>query len=465
MINKIYKSIHNKYLNFFKLFFFLRYIFVIFLISTISFLLIPKFFDYKKKDEIIINYLIENYDLEIIEYSEIEYRIFPIPNLLIKNVNSKIADRVIDLKIAKINIFLNLRNLYNYDNFYPKRTTLETSEMLLDIKKINELINYVKKIKKEIAIKNLDLTLTSRKVLLLKIQNTNFYNYGFKKDHLNGKIFGKTFKASFEDNQFFNFKLLNTGIEANIKFNEENLSLINGISKIKILNSLLKFDFSLNDDKLIISNSNFRNQDLLISLDSNIAYSPFFNSSSVINIIDFDQDLIIKFNLEKIYSYREILKKLNSKININYKNKNLFKGVIDNYYFDLDLIYGRLFFSNKFIITGGEIECSGDSVIIDQYPRLNFSCKLGIENKKKLFKKFHINKKIEHETLNLISEGSLNIIKNKINFKMIEIDNKIYSNEDDLEYFKIKIEEILFDDGFFGILDKDKIKNFLLEIT
>ena len=48
---------------------------------------------------------------------------------------------------------------------------------------------------------------------------------------------------------------------------------------------------------------------------------------------------------------------------------------------------------------------------------------------------------------------------------MIEIDNKIYSNEDDLEYFKIKIEEILFDDGFFGILDKDKIKNFLLEIT
>ena len=143
----------------------------------------------------------------------------------------------------------------------------------------------------------------------------------------------------------------------------------------------------------------------------------------------------------------------------------MFKDIIDNYNFSLDLTYGRLFFSNKFIITGGEIECSGDSIIIDQYPRLNFSCKLGIENKKKLFKKFHINKKIEHETLNLISEGSLNIIKNKINFKMIEIDNKIYSNEDDLEYFKIKIEEILFEDSFFGIFDKDKIKNFLLEIT
>ena len=465
MINKIYKSIHNKYLNFFKFIFFLRYVFLIFLISIISFLLIPKFFDYEKKNEVIKNYLIENYDLEIIEYSKIEYSIFPMPNLSIKNVNSKIADKIIDLKTANINIFLNLRNLYDYDNFDSKRITLETSEILLDIKKINELINYVKKIKKKIAIRNLNLTLTSGKDLLLEIQNTNFYNYGYKKKHLSGKIFENFFKASFKDNRFLNFKLLKTGIEADIKLNGKNSSLIEGISKIKVLNSLLKFDFSLNDSKLIISNSTFRNQDLLISLDSNIVYNPFFNSSSIINIINFDKDVVGKFKLEKIYSYRYILKKLNSKININYENKKFFKGIIDDYYFNLDLTYGRLFFSNKFIITGGEIKCSGDSIIIDQYPRLNFSCKLRLKDKKKLFKKFYINKKIENESLYLISEGSLNIIKNKINFKMITIDNKNYSNEDDLEYFKIKFEEILFDEGFLGIFNKAKIKNFLLEIT
>ncbi len=464
MIIKTYKSIHNKYLNFFKFFFFLRYVFVIFLISIIFFLSIPKFFDYKKKYEIVKNHLIKSYDLEIIEYSEIEFNIFPMPNLSIKNVNSKIADKIIDLKTANINIFLNPRNLYNYKNLDSKRIILETSEISLDIKKINELINYVKKLKKEISIQNLDLTLTREKDSLLKIQNTNFYNYGYKKDHFSGRIFGKFFKASFENNHFLNFKLLKTGIEANIKFNKKNSSFIQGVSKIKILNSLFKFDFKLNDSELIISNSNFRNQDLSISLDSNIAYSPFFNSSSTINIINFDKDLIGKIKLEKIYSYREIFKKLNSKININYDNKKLFKDIIDNYNFSLDLTYGRLFFSNKFIITGGEIECSGDSIIIDQYPRLNFSCKLELENKKRLLRKFYINQKIENDSLNLISEGSLNIINNRINFKTIKVDNKNYTNEEDLEYFKIKFEEILLDEGLLRIFNKDKIKNFLLEI-
>ena len=67
MINKIYKIIHNKYLKFFKLFLFLRYIFLIFFIAISLFLLIPKFFDYEKKKDIIQNILIKDYDIELIK--------------------------------------------------------------------------------------------------------------------------------------------------------------------------------------------------------------------------------------------------------------------------------------------------------------------------------------------------------------------------------------------------------------
>ena len=56
MINKIYKIIHNKYSRFLKFFFFLRYVFAIFLISIFFFLLIPKFFDYENKQDIIKEY-------------------------------------------------------------------------------------------------------------------------------------------------------------------------------------------------------------------------------------------------------------------------------------------------------------------------------------------------------------------------------------------------------------------------
>ena len=63
MINKIYKIIHNSYLKFFKLFLFLRYIFLIFLIAISLFISIPKFFDYEKKSGNIRDILIKNYNL------------------------------------------------------------------------------------------------------------------------------------------------------------------------------------------------------------------------------------------------------------------------------------------------------------------------------------------------------------------------------------------------------------------
>ena len=50
MINKYKKLIHNKFSRFFKFFFSIRYLFVIFFVAIVLFLLIPQFFDYKKTE-------------------------------------------------------------------------------------------------------------------------------------------------------------------------------------------------------------------------------------------------------------------------------------------------------------------------------------------------------------------------------------------------------------------------------
>ena len=84
MINNFFKTIHNKYSTFFKFIFFLRYLFAIFLISIILFFSIPKFFDYEKKAEIFINFLIKNYGLKINKYEKINFFIFPTPVIEIK---------------------------------------------------------------------------------------------------------------------------------------------------------------------------------------------------------------------------------------------------------------------------------------------------------------------------------------------------------------------------------------------
>ena len=125
MINKIYKIIHNKYSRYLKFFFFLRYVFAIFLVAIFLFFLIPKFFNYEKKQEIIKEHLFNYYDLELNNYSSIEFNIFPFPNLSIKNINLKVKDQPIFFSTKNLNIFLNFKKIYNYENFVAKKNIIK----------------------------------------------------------------------------------------------------------------------------------------------------------------------------------------------------------------------------------------------------------------------------------------------------------------------------------------------------
>ena len=82
-----------------------------FFVGIFLFLLIPKFLNYEKKQDIIKNYLFDYYELEISSHSSIEFNVFPLPNLSIKNMNLKIKDKPIFINTQKLDIFLNLKNL------------------------------------------------------------------------------------------------------------------------------------------------------------------------------------------------------------------------------------------------------------------------------------------------------------------------------------------------------------------
>ena len=129
MLNKFYKTIHNKYSKFFNFIFFLRYLFIIFFISVAIFLIIPIFFNYEKKAEIIKFHLLENYNFKLNDYKKIKYNIFPIPNLEI--LNSQINFKPIEenLSIKKIKIYPGFLNIYNYKNFNSKKIILIDSHI------------------------------------------------------------------------------------------------------------------------------------------------------------------------------------------------------------------------------------------------------------------------------------------------------------------------------------------------
>ena len=86
MFNKTYKTIHNNYSKLFKFIFFLRYLIAIFIISAGVFLIVPNFFDYESRSEIIKTHLLKKYNYKIIGYEKIKFQSLPSPRLEFKNV-------------------------------------------------------------------------------------------------------------------------------------------------------------------------------------------------------------------------------------------------------------------------------------------------------------------------------------------------------------------------------------------
>ena len=122
MINKFYKIINNNYLNYFKIFFFLKYLLAIFLIASASFLLVPKLLNYEKKIVFIKKHLSNYYDLQLQTYKTISYNVYPSPNIKIIDAKLKTNKRSYDNRIRKFKYFLKLSDIYQLDNSSAKNT-------------------------------------------------------------------------------------------------------------------------------------------------------------------------------------------------------------------------------------------------------------------------------------------------------------------------------------------------------
>jgi len=237
MFIKIFKNIHSKYSNFFKFFFFLKYLLAIFFISILLFLVIPKFFNYGDKTANLKNYLLENYYIELKANNLIEYKIFPLPHLSIQKTVISFKDRPTFISSDETIIFLSFKSIYNFDNLNIKKIIFNQSEIILQNEKVKDLIYFLKNSKKKVKFKNLDLIFYGKDKKILSLNEIQFSNYGYKKNNMSGKIFNKVFKLSF-DNSKLNFKINNTGIKISVLLDEEFYTDgFSGSSTVSILNN------------------------------------------------------------------------------------------------------------------------------------------------------------------------------------------------------------------------------------
>ena len=466
MINKIFKSINNKFSRFFKFLFFLRYLFLIFFVAISLFFLIPKFFDYEKKEKILKDFLFNQYDLKIENFQSIKFKVFPLPHLEITNLEKNFYLKNINLKTQKLKIFPKLISLYDYENFQSNKLNLENIFAETDKNNVKLMTEKIIKSKNKIYLKNLNLKIKDNGNEILDIKKVSIKNYGYDKNTISGEVFERKFKFSIKDNlRYIDFKLFDTGVSAKINFASLDNNFSEGNIKGKVLKSNFYIDFKSDNKSITIKNLIFRDKRLSFDSQGLLIFKPFFKINLNSEIKNLNSANLKSLDINTMLNLKEFYRKLNSQNKIIYRTNKFSPKIIDYFQIDTRMAYGRLKFKKKMILSKSVSLCDGKINLLEEFPILYFDCLINSPNKKKLLKKFKINIKSKDETLDLEVKGRINIIRKIINFDVITVNQNQKAKEEDLKYFKSSFERIFFNKNFLEMFEISKIRKFILDLT
>tara|TARA_B100000902_G_scaffold393281_1_gene447212 strand:+ start:696 stop:2099 length:1404 start_codon:yes stop_codon:yes gene_type:complete len=466
MINNFFKIIHIKYQRFFRFIFFIRYLLVIFIISTAIFFILPNFFNYEKREKSIKDHLLNNYNYELSSYESIKFNSFFIPTLEISDAVLNIKSSSLKLYVKNLKLRPKFKSIYNYNNFQTNKILLKNNNITLNVADLKYFSNHLKQQKNKLNLDNLNIKINNNSDKLIQLEKIKFSNYGYNKNLIQGKIFNQKFKIKINENYSkINFKLINSGFSFVIIFDtNKNNDLLSGIFKTKILDTNLKFNFIYDEEKLEILNSYLRNKNFLLNSQSLVVLKPFLSISSDIIIEDINLKVLKKLDLNKILNSKEVLKKISSKNNFKFLSKKFSGGLIDELDLVVDLAYGRINYQKKISISNNFINCKGNVNLLEEYPLLYFDCLFVSKDTQKFLKEFSIKKKYKIDDFNLKAQGNINILNRKINFSTIITNDDYKATKEDLKYFKSSFERIIFDENFLEIFNFNKIKEFMIEI-
>ena len=453
MFNKIFTVIHNKYSRFFRFIFYLRYLFSIFLVSLAAFLIIPNYFNYEKRSEIIKKDIFERYNLRIDKFEKIQFHSFPIPRLKIDNAVINIGNTPITINVQNLIINPKLFSIYNYENFQTNKIILKNNRLILKTINSKDFIKNILSQKNKFIFDNLNLQIIDNNESILNIDKVNFANYGYRKNLINGEIFGKKFKIKTKNNlKNLKFKLIKSGISADMILDDNtNTKLIRGTLKSKILSTNLKFNFDYDFKTLIIYNSFLRNSYLSFKNKGLITLSPFLDFNLKFQVEEINEKLFKKIDLNKFLDAKYILKRINAKNEVIFISKRFNRSLVEKLNLKIEMAYGTVNYTKKMKIMNYLFDCKGDINFLEEYPMLFFNCLIFLDEKSNIFEAKVI--------------GSLNILNNKVNFKKISSTKDYKASKEDLSFFKNAFENILFNENFLKIFDRGKIKKFIAEIS
>ena len=443
-----------------KIFLILSIIFM----TTMSYFLLPAFYNKDKIKIQLENQILNRYNLEVKLDQSLKYGLFPKPHFYSKNIIINYnSGEIAKSKNIKISIFID--NFFSSDNLRIKNLRFTKTDFkinFLNFKFFIDLLNKIQ-INNKIDFLNSKLFYLDQNDNVIFLTNISNLNYLYKENFLqklNTKlnIFNIPINFKIEHNNSeknflseLNSHSLRLNVQNNFTYDNQKLD---GQLDLTIINKNKKINYTLKDNSLKFNSDD----DEIIG---NINVKPFFLSSTI---------NISRINLKKIFKENSILvnilkseilnnKNLNGKLAIktnNFESLNFLKEIK----FDILLEEGDIFVQNLETIFKNSviINISDTQLIVDNY-KLSFAGYISLDFKDitEFYTHYQINRNFRKNIKKINFGFLLNLDDQFLEIDNLKVNGKINQNlEKFLNEFNSNKENI-----FNKIIMRNSIKNFL----
>ena len=419
--------------------------FVISIISIlfiyIFYLLTPLLYDKNWLQNKITSKLKDEFNIGLINSSDISYRILPKPHFLIKNSEISLA------KIDIMNIFIDQNNFFNKNDLNINEVIIHNANFSLlksNFKKLsvgieNKLSN------KKIKINNSNVFLKNNlneTTSIIKILNATLF-FDEKKllnlFNLKGEVFNIPFNLDYKHtlNLKNNKRIEIEASDLRLKIINENFKInkksSSGINNISILNSKINTKYNIENQLITFESNNSRINNSKVNYNGQLAIKPF------------DLDLKINlenYNISNLFSSNAIINEFiksellfNENISINtlisIKSK-IRAEIFHNANIRLNILNGVINFDNSVFINDdiGLLVITNSNLFLDNDKlSINANLSIDIKDSEKLFSFLNTNKKSRKEIRNIKFNIIYDFLSNQIEFKNIKVNNNVLSDK------------------------------------
>tara|TARA_B100001057_G_scaffold390712_1_gene398727 strand:+ start:8128 stop:9618 length:1491 start_codon:yes stop_codon:yes gene_type:complete len=436
-------------------------------ILTLSYFLIPTFYNKEIIQAQIKNQILKNYDIDIIFNEKINYGLLPKPHFSAKNA-SIIREKKEIATVKNLKIFVGINQFFSKKDTEIKDLVFKKTDFNIGL---NDFLFFKELLKTEpnenkIFIKNSNIFFNNNEgevLFINKIKNSKFY-YDFNNLqnilHSKNELFNVPFKLIIKNDKFnknalsiFNSKKIRLNIESQNSYDKK---IRDGFLEILFINKSTRFNYQIKKNSFT-----FLSEDKKNSYSGSIDFKPFYllanfnyEGLSSKNLLQKDSILIDLIN-------SEILNNKNLSANINLKVKDITNiNELKNLNLKTSIEEGNIDFSDTTIMWKKDLKITlSESLLNINEDGINLvgTMLLDFKDIKNFYRSFQISKKNRKD----IQQVSIDFVYN-LNNKNFRLYNPKINNSQNIDLEKFFDNFNSKDDREFNkITFKNFINNFI----